>query len=93
MPSSLQLTREQLARFLPNHEAIKAFEDLLILVSDNLPVSEGELAALVAGIPRVNTDAFRRVVDELTQQQSQRFNANSIERRLAAIEAYLGIQA
>lgn len=40
MTSSIKLTRNQLAKFLPDHEAIRQFEELLSVV-DNISVSTG----------------------------------------------------
>ena len=84
--TNLNLTREQLALFLPNHEAIKAFEKLMLMVSEDLPISENDLAAIVAGIPRVNVESIRQAVASLEAMQVQSPNLDPLSKRLETLE-------
>ena len=86
MAQALILTRDQLAAFLPNHEAIKAFEKLFALVDENLPVSDSEIFALIAGIKRPDVDSVRRLVDELMQVQGPRVNLDPLMKRVGDLE-------
>lgn len=45
-PRSIQLTRQQLAQFLPNSELIRAFEALSMDVSTSIPANEIEILSV-----------------------------------------------
>jgi len=90
-PQRLNLTRDQLAAFLPDHQAVKAFENLFLDVNENIPSNNDEILALIGSGQQPRSDNLRRNVAELDQQQPQRQNLTQIEKRLAAIEAFLGI--
>lgn len=56
-----KLTRDKLAKFLPNHESIKAFEDVVSDVSETLPDAIGGLTESADTV--ISGEVFRRRSD------------------------------
>lgn len=86
-PRRLALTRDQLAAFLPNHEAVKAFEQLFSQVQDVIPANNSELEAVVGQGRTPNNDQLRLAVQAIVEQQPSRtVNLDPILKRLDMLE-------
>lgn len=74
----LILNRQQLAQFLPSHEAIKAFESLFKYASQTAPEVADDLAVLVASFRSEGSklSAFSDKVDSLEQSIQRLINSN-----------------
>ena len=79
MAAQKPLTRDQLARFLPDHEAIKAFERLFQIVENLTPAEIAILTALIqaadfsAGVADNKGD---KAISNLSQVDAVEFNLN-----------------
>lgn len=79
MATQKPLTRDQLARFLPDHEAIKAFERLFQIVENLTPADVAILTRLIqeAGIEAgVADNKGDRAISNLAQVDAVEFNRN-----------------
>lgn len=79
MATQKPLTRDQLARFLPDHEAIKAFERLFQIVENLTPADIAILTRLIqeAGIDAgVADNKGDRAISNLAQVDAVEFNRN-----------------
>jgi chromosome segregation ATPase len=88
------LNRQQLAQFLPSHEAIKAFESLFKYVSQTAPEAADDITVLVNSFQSQNSrlSQFQNQIQEL-EQLIQRANANNrdILNRLNNLETIVGV--
>lgn len=79
MPNNLKLSRATLAKFLPDHESIKAFEDLLTYANQIGPDGLADVLALVSGIRRVNVGAVNSRLDEIEGMAARPRHQNQVE--------------
>ena len=83
------LNRQQLAQFLPTHEAIKAFENLLDYVNQTAPEVTDDIFALLSSVRQPGSN-FTRIdarLEEIEQQQRKiRSAQQDILDRLDAVE-------
>ena len=90
----LKLNRQQLQQFLPNHEAIKAFESLFEYVNDTGPAAVDDLTAIIATLKNPGSAAtmLAKRIDELEMRQTRlAANYNAILTRLNELAAVLGV--
>lgn len=80
MPNMLKLDRQILARFLPNHQSILAFEQMQNNVSEALPSTIEEAASLAALATTIAQQALGMIGDVMVE----------LERLVAAPRAELG---
>lgn len=81
MATQKPLTRDQLAKFLPDHEAIKAFERLFQIVENLSPSDIAILTRLIqeAGIEAgVADNKGDRAISNLAQVDAVEFNQNAV---------------
>lgn len=81
MATQKPLTRDQLAKFLPDHEAIKAFERLFQIVENLSPSEIAILTRLIqeAGIEAgVADNKGDRAISNLAQVDAVEFNQNAV---------------
>ena len=81
MATQKPLTRDQLAKFLPDHEAIKAFERLFQIVENLSPSDIAILTRLIqeAGIEACVADnKGDRAISNLAQVDAVEFNQNAV---------------
>lgn len=81
MAAQKPLTRDQLAKFLPDHEAIKAFERLFQIVENLSPSDIAILTRLIqeAGIEAgVADNKGDRAISNLAQVDAVEFNQNAV---------------
>lgn len=82
-----KLSRQQLQQFLPNHEAIKAFEALFDYMGQTSPDNFDELYALLGSGRRQNVDAVLQRLDELEALVGRKTSLTDVNARLDALEA------
>lgn len=90
-----KLNRQQLAQFLPTHEAIKAFESLFDYVAETAPQVTDDIYTLLASIrtPGSNFTAMNNRFEAIEQQQRRiRDTQQEILNRLKTIETLIGVQ-
>lgn len=85
MPN-LPLSRDQLAKFLPNQETIRAFEELMNYVGEAGPAGTDEILALLNGLRRNNTAELSARMADAEAQPAQRVNLSAVLARLDALE-------
>lgn len=84
-----KLNRQQLAQFLPTHEAIKAFENLFDYVNETAPQISDDIFALISSIrqPGSNFTQINSRLEEIEQQQRKiRSAQQELVDRLDAME-------
>lgn len=87
------LNRQQLAQFLPSHEAIKAFESLFRYVSQTAPNIADDVSVIIAAIrnPSSSFKDFSNRLESLEQSVQRNANSNKeILRRLDELEQLIG---
>lgn len=94
-----KLNRQILALFLPNQQAIAAYEQMTQAVDVDLPdataaaQATADEARVVAAIARANSDVLRPLLDALTTrvltQRDSTAQISALERRVADLEAQL----
>lgn len=89
---SIILNRKILASFLPNQEAVKAFETLIKTVSVDTPASvdDLEMLSLITRSGNRENELSKRI-EQLEQLIVRKDNLSEINQRLKNIETYLGI--
>lgn len=83
------LNRQQLSQFLPNHEAIKAFEALFKYVSSTAPEIVDDISSIIASMKTpayAISDALNRI--DAIEQQQRKLNSTygDISNRLDFLE-------
>lgn len=87
----LRLTRDQLSKFLPDHDSIRQFEELMNTVNDSVDTDE-VLLALILGQRAPNQSGTNNRIDSLEQLAPQRKpNLTSLEQRVSNLEAWVGV--
>lgn len=82
-----KLSRQQLQQFLPNHEAIKAFEALFDYMGQTSPDNFDEIYALIGSSRRQNVDATLKRLDDLEALVGRKTSLTDVNARLDALEA------
>ena len=82
------ISRDELAKFLPSARAIKAFEDLFVIVGQTTPDTLEELLALVNSIKNRDSGVKPRL-EELEQSQPRAANLSVLESRIQELEQQL----
>lgn len=82
-----KLSRQQLQSFLPNHEAIKAFEALFDYIGQTSPDNFDEILSLIGSARRQNVDALLKRLDNLDALVGRKTNLTDVNARLDALEA------
>lgn len=91
----LKLNRQQLQQFLPNHEAIKAFEALFEYAGQTGPDTSSDIQAILAtlAVPTVAINRLAARIEELEQQVAKRQSNADILARLEALEQQVAKRA
>lgn len=89
---SNHLTRDQLAVFLKDHRAIRAFEELFKQAHETLPESDNELAEQLNSGPRrpSNLDELHKRLDALEVQNRRQVDIANLVARIEAVEVAVG---
>jgi len=96
--ATIILNRKILASFLPNHEAVKAFEAVIRSVEDTTPASIDELTLLTLQQRRGREDIITNKINDLllimeniqaTLDRKQ--NTTLLEARIKALEEMIGV--
>ena len=85
--ANLMISRDVLQQFLPNHETIIAFENLLKFVGDTAPEQIDELIALISGIKRVNATDINSRLAALEVPATRGANLSGVNQRLGDLES------
>ena len=85
--ANLMISRDVLQQFLPNHETIIAFENLLKFVGDTAPEQIDELIALISGIKRVNATDINSRLAALEVPATRGANLSGVNQRLSDMES------
>lgn len=85
--ANLMISRDVLQQFLPNHETIIAFENLLKFVGDTAPEQIDELIALISGIKRINATDINSRLAALEVPATRGANLSSVNQRLGDMES------
>lgn len=90
-----KLSRQQLQQFLPNHEAIKAFESLFEYVTQTGPDTTGDIQSILAtlAVPTVAINRIAARLDELEQKQARPTAYGDILARLEVLEQQVAKRA
>ncbi len=83
---SSKLTRQQLAKFLPDELAIRKFEALMSAVEDVIPSSLADALALVGSGKAPNIDRALRRIEELEILVSKTQNLDALIKRIEQLE-------
>lgn len=83
----LNIDRATLAKFLPDHKTIVAFEKLLEFASTTDLDSIEDLLALVSGIKRLNGTLINNRLGDLEASPAQRPNLSGINTSIAELQA------
>lgn len=81
--SSIKLNRSQLAKFLPNPQAIKAFEELFVAVSDGLPSNLENIEAAAGTVEQQTGEALASLA-VIANQLALLLLAPSAEQQISA---------
>lgn len=81
--SNFKLDRQVLASFLPNHEAIVAFEKLLNFAIDTAPTQLEDLLVLVSSLKRVNGTEINSRLAALEVPLTRSANVAQLARQVA----------
>lgn len=94
MPDQLRLSRQQLSKFLPDFESVKAFENLFTQATEATPAAtEGleELIYSVAGKAKAPDSVLKRL-DAIEAMQSGRMQSiKKLQADVDMIKNYLGL--
>ena len=82
------LTRDQLAQFLPDARAIKAFENLFLVATESTPETLEDLLILVNSTKNRESGSRPRI-DELEQSKPRMANLSALESRVKELEMQL----
>jgi len=88
-----KLSRQQLQQFLPNHEAIKAFEALFDYMGQTSPDNFDEIFSLIGSARRQNVDALLKRLDDLESAVGRKTSLADVNARLDALEASIARSA
>ena len=81
-----KLTRDQLVKFLPDHESVRAFEQLFDTVNEVWQLDTGDLST-ISGISRTeNLTPIERRINSLESIQSRTINTNSLDKKIEILE-------
>lgn len=80
-----KIGRDVLKQFLPNHEAIVAFEKLLNFMDDTAPTQLEEILVLVSSIKRINTADINSRLASLEVPLSRGRNMAPVESSIAEL--------
>ena len=84
-PSVPKISRDILKQFLPNHETIIAFENLLNFMDVTSPTQMEELLELVSGAKRINATDINNRIAALEVPMSRGRNTSAIESSLSEL--------
>lgn len=84
-----KLSRQQLQSFLPNFEAIKAFEALFDYMAQAAPDNFDEIYSLIGSTRRQNVDATIKRLEDLEALVGRKTSLTDVNARLDALESSL----
>jgi len=89
--ATIILNRKILASFLPNHEAVKAFESIIRDVTETAPASIDELTLLSLQERRGRENDLLARIEQLELLVCKSQSLKSIEDRLKNLELMIGV--
>jgi hypothetical protein len=81
------ITRDQLKQFLPDHQTIIAFENLLKFAGETAPDQIEALISLISGIKRINATDINSRLSALEVPTTRGANLSSVNQRLGDLES------
>src|SRR5689334_14469475 len=81
------ITRDQLKQFLPDHQTIIAFENLLKFAGETAPDQIEALISLISGIKRINATDINSRLAALEVPVTRGANLSSVNQRLGDLES------
>jgi hypothetical protein len=87
MADPKRISRDQLAKFLPNHDAIKSFEQLFEYVTETLPTILLEMQYIEMSVNGREQSGTTNRLNDIEMIQPRPANQSNLENKISDIEA------